>query len=39
MYKSSFSLNLHIKIYHKGGSKREREKYAVFFLIIEVDDP
>ena len=33
-YGSDVSLNLHIKIKHNGGNKTEREKLAVFPLVI-----
>ena len=29
-YATEVSMNLHIKLKHKGGNKTEREKYAVF---------
>ena len=36
-YGSTLALNLHIKLKHNGGTKKEREAYAVgYTLILEV---
>lgn len=35
VYKSAISLNLHIKLNHKGGTKKEREAYAVCSVYIQ----
>ena len=32
IYATEVSLNLHIKLKHQGGTKTEREKYAVCFI-------
>ena len=33
-YGSNVALNLHIKLKHDGGTKKERESYVVCYLII-----
>lgn len=33
-YSSTLALNLHIKTKHNGGTKKERDAYAVIYLFI-----